>query len=317
VLEWTMLVRNTVLWVDLRRLEYFVAVAEELHFGRAAERLHVAQPPLSRQIQRLEAELGVQLFVRDRHGVALTEAGTALLPEAVSTLAQAERAAEIARRAARGESGVLDVGFFASIAFSMLPELARGYAAEHPRVELRLHDMSSGEQLRALRAGHLDVGLMMQPGAAPDLNIETIRVEPAVLVVADDHALARQATVSLSDLEDERFALFPREQSPDLHDRLFTLCQRAGFTPRVSQEATHMATIVSLVAAGVGVSVMPASITHMGRPDIACIPLCDPSVEMWTAMAWSRGGAPPALPAFLDRVREVAASARVPAFGRG
>jgi DNA-binding transcriptional LysR family regulator len=302
--------------VDLRRFEYFVAVAEELHFGRAAERLHVAQPPLSRQIQRLEAEFGVRLFERDRHGVELTEAGAALLPEARCTLVAANRAREAARRAARGESGVLDVGFFASVAASMLPQLTRGYSADHPRVELRLHDMSSGEQLRALREGRIDVGLMMRPSAAPDLNVETIKVEPAVLVMPDDHPLAQSATVSLSDLEDESFALFPRESSPDLHDRLVTLCQRAGFTPRIAQEATHMATIVSLVAAGVGVSVMPASISQMGRADVAYVPLADPSVHMWIAMAWKRGELPPALPAFLERIRAVAAATSIPALER-
>jgi DNA-binding transcriptional LysR family regulator len=151
--------------MDLRRLEYFVAVAEELHFGRAAERLHVAQPPLSRQIQRLEAEVGVQLFIRDRHGVELTDGGAALLPEARSTLAQAERAGEIARRAARGEEGVLDVGFFASIAFSMLPKLAREYSEAHPRVELRLHDLSSGQRLAVLGVQRITFGPMLQHAA--------------------------------------------------------------------------------------------------------------------------------------------------------
>jgi DNA-binding transcriptional LysR family regulator len=292
--------------MDLRRLEYFVAVAEELHFGRAAERLHVAQPPLSRQIQRLEAEVEVQLFTRDRHGVELTDAGAALLPEARSTLAQAERAGEIARRAARGEEGVLNVGFFASIAFSMLPRLAREYSEAHPRVELRLHDLSSGQQLQALRTGRLDVGLMMRPNSASDLNLETLLVEPMVVVVSERHPLAHSTGIALGELADEPFVLFPQASSPDLHDRLLTLCAHAGFTPRVVQEATHMATIVSLVAAGAGVSLMPCSIEAMGRPDVCCVPLVEPLVNTWIAMAWPRHDSPAALPPFLDSVRAIA-----------
>jgi DNA-binding transcriptional LysR family regulator len=292
--------------MDLRRLEYFVAVAEELHFGRAAERLHVAQPPLSRQIQRLEAEVGVRLFLRDRHGVELTDAGTALLPEARSTLAQAERAGEIARRAARGEEGVLDVGFFASIAFSLLPQLARAYTEEHPRVELRLHDLSSGQQLQALRSGQLDVGLMMRPNSAADLNLETLFVEPMMVVVGEGHALAYSDGVALRQLADEPFVLFPQSQSPDLHDRLITLCSHAGFTPRVVQEATHMATIISLVAAGVGVSLLPCSVEAMGRPDVFCVPLVEPPVNTWIAMAWPRQECSATLPPFLESVRAAA-----------
>jgi DNA-binding transcriptional LysR family regulator len=287
-------------------LEYFVAVAEELHFGRAAERLHVAQPPLSRQIQRLEAEVGVQLFVRDRHGVEMTDAGTALLPEARSTLAQAERAGEIARRAARGEEGVLEVAFVASIAFSMLPRLTRHYAQQHPGVELRLHDLSSGQQLRALRDGKVDVGLMMRPNLAPDLNLETLLVEPIVIVVGDSHPLATAAGATLADLADESFVLFPQAESPDIHERLLMLCSQAGFTPRIVQEATHMATIVSLVAAGVGVSLLPCSIEMMGRPDVHCVPLLEPLVNCYVALAWPRAEGPPALPAFLDTVRAMA-----------
>jgi DNA-binding transcriptional LysR family regulator len=287
-------------------LEYFVAVAEELHFGRAAERLHVAQPPLSRQIQRLEVEVGVQLFVRDRHGVEMTDAGTALLPEARSTLAQAERAGEIARRAARGEDGVLDMGFVANIAFTMLPRLTREYSVQHPGVELRLHDLSSGAQVRALRDGRIDVGLMMRPNSAPDLNLETLLVEPLAVVAGDAHPLASAEGTTLADLADEPFVLFPRSESPDLHDRVVTLCGHAGFAPRVVQEATHMATIVSLVAAGVGVSLLPCSIEMMGRPDVHCVPLREPLVNTYTAMAWPRGDSPAALPAFLDAVRAIA-----------
>ena len=289
--------------MDLRRLEYFVAVAEELHFGRAADRLHVAQPPLSRQIQRLEAELGVQLFTRNRHGVEMTPAGSALLPEARSTLAQAERAGEIARRAARGEEGVLDIGFLASVAFTLLPRLTREYGEAHPNVELRLHDMASGQQIEALREGRLDVGLMMRPYSAPDLNLETVLVEPMVLVVAHGHRLADRDSVALAELADEPFVLIPHAMSPDLHDRLMTLCGEAGFRPRIVQEATHMATIVSLIAAGVGLSLMPASIHAMNRPDVACVNLVEPEVKAWIAMAWPRSNGSAALGSFLDTVR--------------
>jgi DNA-binding transcriptional LysR family regulator len=298
--------------LELRHLRYFVAVAEELHFGRAAARLHMAQPPLSRQIQQLEAEVGVPLFERTKRRVQLTSAGRVFLAEARATLAQAERAVEEARRAGRGEIGQLTVGFIGAASYSVLPRVLQAFRAAFPDVELVFHEMTTDDQLRALREGRLALGFVRPPVADPVLAAETILREPLLAALPEGHALARQDTVALGALAGERFVLFPRPLAPDLYDQILQLCQSAGFQPAVAQEAVQMQTVVRLVAAGTGVALVPASVQQLHQAGVAYRPLHDATAEVQMAVAWRRADPSAAVRHFLRVTQEVASAGGVP-----
>jgi DNA-binding transcriptional LysR family regulator len=290
--------------MELRHLRYFLAVADELHFGRAAERLAIAQPPLSQQIQALEAELGVPLFTR--HPVRLTPAGEAFQQEAAATLQRAERATEAARAAARGELGTIRVGFVSSAAYGALPVAVRRFRDHHPRVTLALTELTTAFQLQGLHAGDLDVGLFRVDPASlrdPDLVAETIAREPYVLALPTDHPLAARRRVPLAELADEPFVTFPYRSNPSLHGQLERYCLRAGFTPRVVQEATLMQTIVALVAAGLGVSLVPASLQRLQLAGLAYRPLAEKDVLTELVAVRRRLDEVPALGAFLETLR--------------
>ena len=263
--------------MELRHLRYFVVLAEELHFGRAAQRLGISQPPLSQQIRALEADLKAPLFERTNRRVELTEAGRALLVEARATLDQAERAAAVVTQAQRGQVGELRIGFAPSaplIAPFTATLLAFRKAA--PGVRLVLDDQVSPQQVEALMERRLHIGFIRSP-AAPDLPdalaaIELYR-EPLAAFMSEDHALARQRTVPLKAFSNEPFVFFPRSHGTSLYDQMFALCRRAGFTPRVAQEARANATILGLVAVGLGVSILPTSLRGIALANIACRPL--------------------------------------------
>jgi DNA-binding transcriptional LysR family regulator len=255
--------------MELRHLRSFIAVAEELHFGRAAERLNLAQSPLSQQIKRLERELGVRLFERSRRKVELTEAGRAMLDEARAAIAHADRAADAARGAAEGRYGVLDVGFLGTAALELLPRIVPPFRAHAPGAELRLVEAASRELLAALRQRRLDVVFARPPSPASTLQIEPVWSEPLVVALPAAHALAAKPRLPLRDLADEPFVLFPRQSAPEFHDELVAACRDAGFSPRIVQEAVAMPTIVSLVATQIGVSLVPSSLQQLARPDVA------------------------------------------------
>ncbi|MGW1344980.1 LysR family transcriptional regulator [Kribbella sp. NPDC002412] len=254
--------------MELRHLRYFVAVAEELHFGRAAVRLGIRQPPLSQQIKALEDDLGVVLFDRDSRKVRLTAAGEALYPAARDLLGAARAAEQATRQAGRGESGRLALGFVGSATNQLLPRALRDFRQRYPEVSLRLRELTTMQQVHALRDGSLDIGLLRPPlpeAEAAGLVVEPIGAERLVAVVPDDHPRARQRVVAVRDLAEEPFVLFPRALGPGLHDQILAYCAEAGFTPVVAQEAVQMQTIVALVAAGLGVSLVPASMKHSPR----------------------------------------------------
>jgi len=287
--------------MELRHLRYFIALAEELHFGRAAQRLHIQQPPLSRQIQLLEAELGFPLFERSRRHVELTPAGQALLGRAHQVFAALEVAIHDARSASEGESGRLIVGYPSSLAYSGLTELLRAFRTRFPAVELSLRELSPGEQIDALKAGGLDVGFVRSSVDDPALGAELVRRESLMVVLPDDHRLAAQRTIPLAALKHEPFVMFPRARGPAFFDQLMGLCHAAGFTPQIEQQAPQL-DIISMVAAGFGVSIMPSSMRNFRRPGLSFRAIVGaPKVEL--SIVWRHQNLSPALHKFLDLVR--------------
>lgn len=254
--------------MELRHLRYFVTLAEELHFTRAARRLGMAQPPLSQQIRQLETELATPLFERGTRRVALTEAGRMLLPEARAALAQAARAETVARRAGRGEIGELRVGLFATA--PLLPEFTRAVLAFRtrlPDVHLALTESPTLEQIEALRSGQLDAGFLRCPSSADipaDLEAVEMAREPLIVLLREDHALARRTgPLSVAALAGEAMVFFTSSVGTTLHAQLVALCLSAGFAPSIAQTARENSTLIGLVAAGFGIAVVPASLTRI------------------------------------------------------
>ncbi|MFL5539313.1 MAG: LysR substrate-binding domain-containing protein [Longimicrobiaceae bacterium] len=260
---------------ELRHLRYFVAVADELHFGRAAERLGIQQPPLTQQIQRLEAAVGAPLLVR-RPRVQLTEAGRVLLAHARRLLAQADRGVEEARRAARGEAGVLSVGFAASTLPTLLAGAIRAFRETTPGVELRLLERPSAAQPAALRDGAIDVGIARELQPEHGITCEVLLHEELVAVLPPGHLLAGRDEIALAALAAEPFVHFHRSDAPGLHDRVGALCRAAGFEPAIVQQAHEWLTIVGLVEAGLGVTLAPASFRRLRWGGVAYAALSDP-----------------------------------------
>jgi DNA-binding transcriptional LysR family regulator len=291
--------------VELRHLRYFVALAETLHFRRAAERLSIAQPALSQQIQKLEAELGVTLVDRTRRRVALTEAGRVFLDRARASIADAAEAARLARLAGRGELGHLSVGVVTSALYGTFPDVVRVFRERHRHVHLTLHELPANEQTRALRAGRIQVSFLRPPVDETGLEVRIITREPWVVALPTAHRLASRARVALRSLANEPFLLFSRELAPGLHDQLIAMCQSAGFSPRIVQEA-QMHTIVSLVAAGIGVSLVPATLENLSRRGIVYRKLAGATPKLELAVAWRHEDRSPLLRAFLSVVREIA-----------
>ncbi|QBF24705.1 LysR family transcriptional regulator [Pseudomonas tructae] len=252
--------------MELRHLRYFIAVAEELHFGRAAQNLGISQPPLSQQIQALEQELGARLFERTNRRVELSEAGRLFLEEARLVLAQVDKAADVARRAQLGELGEMKIGFTSSAPFnSSIPKAIHAFRQRFPAVHLNLKEMSSRDVADALLDESIEVGLM-RPLALPEsLNVVELFREPLVAVINADHPLAQGSAtgVHMAALAHEPFVFFPRSYGSGLHAQLLSLARQAGFSPHFAQEAGEAMTIIGLVAAGLGVSVLPASFQRM------------------------------------------------------
>lgn len=276
--------------MDLRHLRHFVAVAEELHFGRAAQRLGIAQPPLSQSIQGLEAELGVTLLARTRRSVALTSPGKLLLEEARGILERAERAVILTRRAAAGEVGELRIGFTAAAPIDpVVPVIIDGYRRALPDVHLTLNELSSKRQAAALRDGTIDVGFVRAarvPAEGDDdaLDFLTLERDPLKVVLRTDHPLAERERVALADLADEPFVFYPSDAGTTIHDQVLGLCAEAGFTPRVVLEAAEALTIIGLIAAGLGVSILPGHLWRMAMEGLVFRPLDVPPGEIGAEM---------------------------------
>ncbi|MDQ3698542.1 MAG: LysR family transcriptional regulator [Gemmatimonadota bacterium] len=295
--------------MELRHLRYFVAVAEELHFGRAAERLHIAQPPLSRQIRDLEREVGTPLFERVPRGVELTPAGRAFLPEARLTLAQAERAQRTAQRAARGEIGRLRVGFVEAAIYSgVLPDVLGFFRMHLPNIGLSLFEMDSLQQAEGFREGRIDLGVLHSPPPDADrwLQVEPVYTDPLVAAIPHTHRLAGRKRVAIGDLAAEAFVLFSRHVAPGPYDDIIARCRSAGFSPRVVQEAAGWHTLAGLVGAGVGVTFVPQSLMSFQRPEVIYRPVRNLGVDMGMSAVWKRGEKSPVRERFVTALRAVA-----------
>ena len=292
--------------MELRHLRYFIAVAEELHFGRAAKRVCIAQQPLSRQIRNLENELGVQLFYRTKRTVRLTEVGEIFLEEARKTLEQANYAVKLVQRASLGEIGRIAIAFTGSALNIVLPTAVRQFKKLYPQVDLTLKRLQTLEQVEAIHSRQIDLGLLHPPIDDDKLILETIYRENLVVALPDTHPLAKDKSVpiSLQQLADESFILFPRYIGSVLYDRIINLCRQAGFSPKVIQEAMPQQTILGLVAAGIGVSLIHSSVQTLGRPGVVFRSLIESTPILETAVAWSPDTTNLVLPLFLNVVRE-------------
>jgi DNA-binding transcriptional LysR family regulator len=289
--------------MELRHLRYFIAVAEELHFGRAAERLCIAQPPLSQQIQQLERELGFTLFQRTQRKVQLTEAGRMFLDEARQTLINLEKAAQSGRRIARGETGWLGVGFVGTATYAVLPAALSAFRAQYPNVELVLRELVSARQAQALREKRIHLGLARPPLLDEDFISEALVHEPLLAALPETHPLSHLDHLTLSALAAEPFILFPRYPKPSYADFVISTCEQAGFQPTVAQEAAEMQTAISLVAAGIGVTLVPDCVRHLRRDGIIYCPLEAPIATTELAVVYRRNDDSPALHAFLRVLR--------------
>jgi len=293
--------------IELRQLRYFVTVAEELHFGRAAARLHMTQPPLSQTIAALEEMLGAPLFLRSRRQVELTPAGAALLPEARRLLKQAAAMPELVRRAAAGESGRLALSFVTPADYSVLPPLLRDYSAAYPQVELVLQEATTDVQVDDLLHGRIDAGLLIPP--LPDkaqavLDYASVLEEPLVLCAPAGVLAADGGAVALGDLPHLPLIVFPRKSAPALYDAILSCFHDAGLTPVIGQEAIQMQTIVSLVSAGMGLALVPQSVSNLQRPGVEYRALVHPTPLVELGVAWRRDRASPVLRGFLELLKK-------------
>ena len=290
--------------MELRQLQYFLAVAEELSFVRAAERLQIAQPPLSRQIRQLEQEIGVELFRRTKRRVELTEAGEAFVIEARQILAQIEQGIRVAQRASRGEIGRLVVGFEGSSTYDVIPMSLKIYRERFPAVELVVYAMTTEEQIEALLERHIDLGFVVSPLNDSRLAIETILSESLLLALPENHPFASQSEVQVQQLESEPFITFQRDRGCGLYDRVIAVCQSAGFSPRVIQEADEMQVILGFVAAELGITLLSASVVNFQRPGVVYRRLQSAAPKLSLALAWRRNEPSAIRQAFVEVVRE-------------
>ena len=291
--------------MELRHLRYFVAVAEELHFGRAAARLNVAQPALSQQIKQLEQELGALLLARTKRRVALTEPGRLFLAEARRTLAQAAFAVEVARGAEAGEVGRLRIGYVDAALWSPLPNVIRAFRERFPRVALTMLERLPTEQPEDIRRGAVDLAIGPPPPVGAHVEVTPFTEETGMVALPDQHHLAARGAIAIGDLADAPWLLVPARIPSRLRDLTFRVAAAAGFTPRVAQEARELDTLIALVSAGLGVTLVPASAARFPRPGVVFRPLTGDALSFRLVALRRRGPAPPAVRSFLEVLREV------------
>jgi DNA-binding transcriptional LysR family regulator len=291
--------------MELRHLRYFVAVAESLHFGQAAAKLHIAQPSLSHQIRQLEAELHTSLLSRTKRHVELTEAGRLFLDQARDILARTDRATIIARRVGRSDAQRLRVGFGYCMNQADLAAVVGDFNAHHHEIQVEVKTLSVPLQLDWLRDGRLDVGFVRPPVSDRMLNSEVLISEALVIALPPTHRLAAKRRVSLAGLENEPFILVPRDAVPVFHDAVLKACRAAGFVPHAPHEADQLQMMIGMVAAGAGVALVPAAARKIKQYPLVYRPVHPSPDTLDTAVAWRRDDASPALAQFLGAARRV------------
>ncbi|WP_089722141.1 LysR substrate-binding domain-containing protein [Candidatus Entotheonella palauensis] len=293
--------------MELRHLQYFLVVAEELHFGRAATRLHITQPPLSQQIRQLEDELGVMLFQRTTRRVQLTDAGRAFQEAAQQLLAQAEQAVQLAQRTHRGEIGSLTIGFVGSAMAGRFSDILLAYREHFPQVEVTLLEFTTSQQFEALRQRRIDVGILrpFHPIREAGLELATIDREPFVVVLPKAHPLAKLRRIPLRALAREKVVMVPVHLEPGVEDDIVAFCQRARCYPQRLPGATQLLTMIGLVAAGMGLSLVPASMRTVQWKGIVYRPVQDPMPLADLTAVWRRDTTSSVVQAFVDMIREM------------
>lgn len=289
--------------MELRHVRYFIALAEELHFGRAAKRLFITQPPLSFNIQQLERHLNAQLFVRDSRNVRLTPAGEAFLPEARRILAQATHAEETVRAITEGQTGSLQIGFTSSLLYRGLPEMMHSFRERFPRIDFELHDLTISDQTEALGQGRIHAGFMPALALPRELAGEPLHQDVYACCVHQTHWAADRQVISLHELERETFILFGRELTVSGHEYVLSMCVNAGFHPKAKYFVRQWLTAVAMVSRGFGIALMPASLRKADIPDVRFIALADVQPTD-SYLAWNPSQMSPALRKLVAHVRE-------------
>jgi len=288
--------------MELRHLRYFCVLAEELHFGRAAQRLNIAQPPLSQQIQALEREMAVKLFDRQTRRVALTDAGKKFFVDVQAIMASLNQAVAEARLVQAGQLGTLEIGFVTAAANSFLPDLLRVYRNTQPRVRINLHELPQDAQLKQLRAGTLDLACVYAPLQDPTLDSMAVAMDDLYAVIPSAHRLAKKTLIAISDLKDEPIVLFPRELGASFYDQIIAMFTSHGFSPTIVQDITSFNAQMSLVASGIGLSIYPGSIKTMQKPGIVYRPIVGGKNKVQMILAWRKDDANASLASFIAAV---------------
>jgi DNA-binding transcriptional LysR family regulator len=289
--------------MDLRQLRYYIVVAEELHFGRAAERLKMTQPALSKQIMVLEKDIGVQLLTRTKRVVQLTHAGQAFLERARTLIAQAEETIQVTRRTARGEEGELRIGASAPALQSVLPDLLRSFRKRFPKVELNLSSLSVESQVLALNQRQIDIGFLHPPIDGRGLDLYPVSEEDYVAILPKNHRLLKYDRIPLAQFAGESFLILPRHESPVIYDQFVQFCQKLGFQPNIVKEVLDFQTRLCLIASGVGISFTAEGMQASVGPNVVCKPLEYCPIKQKTAVAWRQDATAPAIQSFLELIR--------------
>lgn len=272
--------------MELRQLRYFMIVAEELHFGRAAKRLQMTQPPLSQQILQLEGELGVKLFERSKRNVALTNAGVTFLEEVRQILRKLEEAKALAQRVQSGTAGQLVLGFVGSATFSILPVVVRGFQQQFPDVDIILQEMPTPTQIDALHNKEIDIGFVRPPIFDPLLSLKSVFQESCIAVVPNSHPFSERTSISIEELRNEQFILVEREIWPNWYDDIILKCHNAGFCPNIRQGVKEIQTVIGLVASGLGISIVPKSTSDFHKRDVSYINIEKEAPRVEISLAW-------------------------------
>lgn len=289
--------------VEIRHLRYFIAVAQEANFSRAAEKLHISQPPLSQQIQKLEEDLGVHLIERGTRPVRLTEAGKFFYQQAQGLVDQFDQFLDKTQKMAQGEEGAITVAFVSSSTYELMPRILRSFRKLYPGVSLNLIEKNTPQQLESLRNKQINVGIGRPFPEDTEIASDWILDESVVVAVPSEHSWANKSSVSLTALASEDMINFYWSHEPSFGTFVMTTCRQAGFEPRVVQRTGELQTALGLVSAGIGVALLPASVEHTSREGVKYIPLDSPSPTISMVAAYRNDDSSPILQRFLDVVR--------------